>query len=258
MPMPARPLRIVQITDLHLKSQPGSQLWGTDVDAGLAAVLAHIQAQQPVLDFMLITGDLVGDDPDAYDRLIHLLEPLRLPVYCLPGNHDFPAAMAQRLSRGWVRWQRYLATETWQLVLLNSSFPGSSTGHLDTRELMLLDTVLVTAPKLHTLVCLHHNPLPIGTAWLDTMTVVNGEALFAVLARHPQVRAVVWGHIHAQFASQRGGIHLYATPATSVQLDPRCPEPRIDDKSPGYRWFELYPDGTLNTGVERIASSTLT
>lgn len=254
MPMPARPLRIVQITDLHLKSQPGTQLWGADVDAGLAAVLAQIQAQQPTLDFMLISGDLVADDPAAYQRLCEILEPLHLPVYCLPGNHDFPAAMGAVLHRGWVQRRRYLAAEAWQLVLLDSSFPGTAVGHLATHELTLLDTVLATAPRLHTLVCLHHNPLPVGTAWLDTMTVVNGDALFAVLARYPQVRAVVWGHIHAEFASRRGHIQLYATPATSVQFDPHCPEPRIDDKPPGYRWFELYPDGTLNTGIERIHS----
>ena len=93
----AAPLRIVQITDLHLKVSPGSRLWGADVDAGLNAVLAHIQARDPAPDFILATGDLVGDEPDAYDRLIAILEPLALPVYCLPGNHDFPAIMSRTL-----------------------------------------------------------------------------------------------------------------------------------------------------------------
>ena len=40
MPTVAAPLRIIQITDLHLKAKPGSRLWGADVDAGLNTGLA--------------------------------------------------------------------------------------------------------------------------------------------------------------------------------------------------------------------------
>ena len=252
MPIAVAPLRVVQITDLHLKASPGSRLWGADVDAGLNAVLAHIQARDPAPDFVLATGDLVGDEPDAYDRLIEILEPLALPVYCLPGNHDFPAIMSRTLCGSVARWQRYFVAGDWQFVLLDSSFPGTPDGHLASGELALLDTVLATDSERHTLVCLHHNPLPIGAAWLDTMTVSNGAALFAVLERYPQVRALVWGHIHGEFAAQRGSMRLLATPATSVQFKPDAPEPCVDDLPPGYRWLELYPDGTLKTGVERV------
>ena len=253
MPTAAAPLRIVQITDLHLKTTPGSRLWGVDVDAGLNGVLAHIRERRPAADFVLATGDLVGDEPDAYDRLLQMLEPLGLPVYCLPGNHDFPAVMSRALRGGRVRRERHLVIGHWQFVLLDSSFPGTPDGHLAPGELALLDTALAIHPELHTLVCLHHNPLPVGTGWLDTMTVSNGAALFAVLDRYPQVRAVVWGHIHGEFAARRGNMHLLAAPATSVQFKPDAPQPQVDDLPPGYRWFELYPDGALRTGVERVA-----
>ena len=250
MPTATVPLRIIQITDLHLKTKP-SQLWGVDVDASLNAVLAHIQGRNPAPDFIIATGDLVGDEPEAYGRLRELLEPLGVPVYCLPGNHDFPAVMGQVLRSGSMRWERHLVFDNWQLVLLDSSFPGTPVGHLARRELALLDTALAVHPDLHTLVCLHHSPLPVGTTWLDTMTVVNGEALFTILERYPRVQAVVWGHIHAEFTGRRGNIQLFATPATSVQFNPDAPEPKVDELPPGYRWFELYPDGTLKTGVER-------
>ncbi len=247
----AAPLRVIQITDLHLKNTPGSRLWGADVDASLNAVLAHIQERQPAADFVLATGDLVGDEPSAYRRLLQTLEPLGLPVYCLPGNHDFPAILSRTLC-GRVRWERYFVAGPWQFVLLDSSFPGTPDGHLASGELALLDTVLATDPARHTLVCLHHNPLPVGTGWLDTMTVSNGAALFAVLDRYPNVRAVIWGHIHGEFAARRGRMQLLAAPATSVQFKPDAREPQVDNLPPGYRWFELYPDGTLNTGVERV------
>jgi Icc protein len=95
----AAPLRVIHITDFHLKTTPGSRPWGVDVDAGLSAVLACIQERHPQPDFILATGDLVGDEPEAYDRVREFLEPIGVPVYCLPGNHDFPARMAQTLRR---------------------------------------------------------------------------------------------------------------------------------------------------------------
>jgi Icc protein len=248
----AAPLRVIQISDFHLKTQPGSRLWGVDVDAGLNAVLERIQLKHPAPDLVLATGDLVGDDPDAYRRVRDFLEPLGTPVYCLPGNHDFPAIISRTLREGRVRRERYFVADPWQFVLLDSSFPGTPDGHLAYGELALLDTVLATHPDLHTMVCLHHNPVPSQTPWLDTMTVSNGDALFAVLDRYPQVRAVVWGHLHAEFADLRNAVHLLAAPATCVQFKPRVPEPQIDDLPPGYRWFELHADGTLRTGVERI------
>lgn len=254
----AAPLHIVQISDIHLKTQP-SRLWGADVDAGLHAVLRQIQTRQPAPDFILATGDLVGDEPEAYPRLWRCLEQLGIPVYCLPGNHDFPAALSRALPQdGLVRRSRYFQVGSWQFILLDSSFPNASVGHLASGELTLLDTVLATEPERPTLVALHHHPMPIvGMDWMDSMTVVNSAALWAVLERHAQVRAVVFGHIHAEFASQRGQIRLLAAPATSMQLNPQAAEPQVDHLPPGYRWFTLYPDGTLETGVERVQPITV-
>jgi Icc protein len=249
---PAAPLQVIQITDLHLKAKPGSRTWGVDVDAGLDAVLAHIQENYPDLDLMLVTGDLVGDEPEAYERLRQRLELLELPVYCLPGNHDFPAAMSRTLLQGRVRRERHVVAANWQFILLDSSFPGTPDGHLAYSELALLDTLLATSPDWHTMVCLHHNPAPSQTPWLDTMMVGNHAAFFGVLDRYSHVRAVIWGHIHAEFADSRNGVRLLATPATCVQFKPRVPEPQVDDLPPGYRWFKLYPNGELRTGVERV------
>lgn len=248
----AAPLRVIQISDFHLKTQP-SRLWGVDVDASLNAVLDCIQTRHPQPDLVLATGDLVGDDPDAYGRVREVLESLNAPVYCLPGNHDFPAAMSRTLRDGRVRRERHVLVGDWQFILLDSSFPGAPDGHLAYSELALLDTALTLHPKQHAIICLHHNPVPSQTPWLDTMTVSNGAALLAALDRYPQVRAVIWGHIHAEFADLRQAVRLLAAPATCVQFKPRTPEPQVDDLPPGYRWFELDADGGLRTGIERIA-----
>jgi Icc protein len=249
------PLRVVQISDLHLQTRPNGCLWHVDVDQGLAAVLERITTRHWPQDLVLATGDLVQDDGAAYPRLRASLEPLGVPVYCLPGNHDVPERMTAVLNAGLVCHKRHVIDDYWQFILLDSTLPESPAGHLADAELTFLEQTLRAHPDHHAMVCLHHPPVVIGSAWLDTM-VSNGGDLFAVLDRHPQVRAVVWGHIHQTFSARRHGVELLGAPSTCLQFKPGAADAQADDAPPGYRWFELHADGTLRTGVERVAALT--
>jgi len=249
-------LRVIQITDTHLSAEPGTRLWGVDVDVSLTAVLALLQQRHWPADLLLATGDLVQDEGGpAYWRFCRYLEPLATPTYCLPGNHDQPRVLADTLAQGLVQRRRHAVHGAWQFILLDSVVPGSTGGHLAEAELAFLDQTLAAHPAPYAMVCLHHQPLNVDSQWLDTMTVDNGAALFAVLERHPQVRAVVWGHIHQAFAAWKGDIMLLGTPSTCVQFKPGQAQAQADERAPGYRWFELHPDGHLVTDVERIAAA---
>ncbi len=246
------PLQVIQITDTHLKAQPGSRLWGVDVDSSLTAVLARMQQRHWPADLILATGDLVQDEGLAgYRRVREFLEPLGVPIYCLAGNHDKASLLAQTLNQGLVSAPRHVLAGSWQFLLLDSSVPGQTGGRLGEETLDFLDLTLTAHPEHWAMVCLHHQPLNIQSDWLDTMTVDNGDRLFQVLDRHPQVRAVIWGHIHQAFAARRNGVELLGAPSTCVQFKPGLPGPAADDLPPGYRWFRLFADGVLETGVER-------
>lgn len=249
------PLRVIQLTDLHLSAQPHSQVWGVDVDNSLDAVLARLQTRHWPADLVLATGDLVQDEgAAAYRRLDERLSRLGLPVYTLPGNHDTPAELVAIQPAHCLRYERHLFCGHWQFILLNSAQPGTPNGWLAAAELAFLEQTLTAHPDHYALVCLHHPPVPVGSPWMDTMRAGNGEELLALVARYPQVRAVVFGHIHQEFSGHHAAIALLGTPATCMQLKPAAPEPAQDDVPPGYRWFELYADGTLQTGVERAES----
>lgn len=243
-------LHIVQITDLHLRGTPHSELRGIDVDASLDAVLAHIQAHHWPLDALLATGDLAHEDEAGYARLRERLTPLGLPVYCLPGNHDV-AALPQALADGLVRRQRQVRLGGWQILLLDSTLPGQDGGALAADELAFLDRCLTEAPQRPALVALHHHPEPTGVGWLDRTQLANPAELWAVVDRHPQVKGVLWGHIHRTFEGRRRGLALLGTPATCCQFT-TADEPEAHTR-PGYRWLRLAGDGSLTSGVERIA-----
>lgn len=246
-------LRVIQITDSHIQAQANGELYGVNVDASLNAVLQHAQQHHWPADFMLATGDLVQDNGAAYPRFRAMLEPLAVPVYCLPGNHDAPGVFQQALASGSVRFQRQVVAGGWQFILLDSTIPGSDAGELSAPELAALETALAQHPSLPTMVCLHHQPVPVGSAWLDTMAIPNHAELFAIFERHTQVRVLLWGHVHQEFNGERGGIQLFSTPSTCAQFLPDSVEAAIDTAAlPAYRWFELAVDGTVKTGVEWV------
>jgi Icc protein len=77
----------------------------------------------------------------------------------------------------------------------------------------------------------------------------NPEEFFELIDAHPQVKAVLCGHIHQSFDTERKGIRLLGTPSTCVQFVPGEEDFAIDATPPGYRWLSLQPDGTIETGL---------
>lgn len=250
---PGSPILIVQITDTHLYAKRGGRLLGLDTDASLAQVIGLVR-QRHDPDLIVASGDLSHDaTAPAYTRVREHFAALDAPVYCLPGNHDESRALRQTLDQPPFYCRRKLSIDGWQMLFLDSTVSGSEGGHLSTAELAAMDRALTAFPHSPALVWLHHQPLPIGSAWLDVMAVDNPEAFFSVIDRHPQVRAVIWGHVHQVYDARHGDVRLLATPSSCIQFLPGSAEFAIDTQPPGYRWLTLYPDGRLETGVERLA-----
>jgi Icc protein len=86
------------------------------------------------------------------------------------------------------------------------------------------------------------------------MALDNAAEFFAIIDRHPQVRGIVFGHVHQDYRAFRRDVLLLAAPSTCIQFKPRSDLFALDPRTPGFRWFELYPDGRISTGVERITA----
>jgi len=247
-----KPLYIAQITDTHLYADPHGQLLGLNTRHCLKQVVdLALSTQAPEL--VIASGDLAHDgSAQAYRHLHTCFSRLGVPIYCLPGNHDEAVVLRANSEGGRLLSNRSICIGGWLLLFLDSTVAGSDGGHLTEKELDELDTALASNPDLPALVCLHHQPVNIGSRWLDTMAVDNPEAFFGIIDRHPQVRAVIWGHVHQTFEQQRNGVRLLSAPSTCIQFLPGSEEFAVDMIPPGYRWLELYPDGTFKTGVARL------
>lgn len=251
--MLARPLRVVHVTDTHLFADPAATLKGVDTERSLARVLAHVREHACPVDLVLATGDLAHDGSRAaYERLKHHLCAPGAPVGWLPGNHDDPEAMRASLAGAAMHGPGSVRMGPWLAVLLNSVVPGDDGGRLGAAELERLDAALRESPQTHALVALHHPPVAVGTPAMDAIGLADRDELFAVLARHANVRALLWGHCHHAFEARRGRLHLMGTPSTCYQMRLGGPEPAIDDAPPGYRRLELTAAGGVATEVVRV------
>lgn len=248
-------LRLVQFTDMHLYADVNRDLLGVVTEQSFLDTLRLARAAQWPVTAVLATGDLVHDYSAAgYKRLRAHFATLAVPVHCLPGNHDDPEQMAQHLAGGAVQISPGVDYDNWRIVLLDSTIRGSDAGHLAASQLDLLESQLASAGARHVLICLHHNPIAVGSPWLDTMMVDNAAEFFAIVDRHPKVRAILWGHVHQHVDTLRGGVRLLASPSTCIQFQPQSNAFALDEAAPAYRWLQLHKDGTLSTGIERLAN----
>lgn len=248
-----RPLRLAQISDTHLSRGPATLRWGLDNQACLEQVLELALRRRP--DALLLTGDLVHDEsPAGYRRLAGMLSAGRVESLCLPGNHDSPTRMRRYLAGATIHCGGVHRLGPWLAVMLDSHLEGSDAGLLSAGELTRLEQALRGTPGSPALVCVHHHPLPVGSAWLDPLGLRNAEELFRVVARHGNVRAILCGHVHQAFESRRGQVRILSAPATTRQFLPRSPRFRPDSCAPGYRWLVLHPSGELETGIERLVA----
>ena len=255
--MTSAPLLVAQLTDCHLADEPEAALMGVVPDATLGAVLADIGAARPAPEVVLATGDLSQTASDAsYARLAEGLRGLDRPVHCLPGNHDGPAAMDRALAGGAVTTAFLVDEGAWRIVLLDSYLPGSHAGRLGAEQLARLDEALASAPGRFALVALHHPPVSIASPWMDAMGLLDAADFFALLDRHDNVRAVIWGHIHQPFEEVRNGVRLLGTPSTSRQFRPQTEKPVMTGEPPAWRRLLLHGDGTVETVLHWVGEFT--
>jgi Icc protein len=233
-------VRLVHISDLHIPASPGGRVHGADTDAILRQAVRLVADLRP--DLVIATGDLSADGSAAsYDRLAERLAAVPAPVYACPGNHDDRARLRRAFrtpGKGDTPVHTAIAAGGHRFLLLDSSQPGKEDGFLPDEELHWLAGQLGECSE-PTWVFLHHQPLPVYVRWLDGIGLRNGDALLEVLAVHPHVRGVGYGHVHLPRRWRYRQLLLASVPALAFQISPLSQDPEITLDPPGLRLLEL-------------------
>jgi len=257
--MAPKQLRIAQISDLHIKP-PGKLAYGrVDTAKALEHCVAALNAFQPALDFVVISGDL-ADKPTAeeYDHLKRLLASLKLPFAGIPGNHDSREMMRAAFPTAPYAFpsgplDQKIVTGGLDLLLLDSSVPGKPHGQLEAQTLQWLDATLASSADRPALVFMHHPPFVAGIWHMDRQNLHNASELATIIGRHPRVQIIATGHIHRATLTVFAGRPCTICPAPNhaVDLDlAKLREPSFRVEQPAFHlhtWFEGEGFGQLVT-----------
>lgn len=253
--MPGAPIRIIQISDTHVLANREGELLGVKTQESFEAVSHLIKQEEKDFQFIIHTGDISQDiSTESYQRVADNLNQFHVPVYCVPGNHDEPSVMKHVYPQGNTCYENLLLVKNWQIILLNTQKHRSVAGYLEQSELEHLENCLKKNSNHHTAVMFHHHPMPMGSEWLDNLGLKNAAEFWQIILRYPQVNSVFFGHVHQEFSQLFHGIKCFAAPSTCIQFKPKHDEFALDNIPPGYRWIELYDDGSIKTGVNRTTN----
>ena len=245
--------RIVQLTDSHVFADADARLRGINTRESLQAVRDLVRLRDPDADLVLASGDMSQDaSAESYRYLAAEFDRLGPPVVWIPGNHDDPATMKEEFVSPNIFPARRVLVANWQILLLDSTLAGQVHGRITPEQIEFLEAGLDEYPQQHALVCLHHQALEMGSRWIDLKGLQQAERLRDIVRARPEVRAVLWGHVHQESQRSSDGIEWMSTPSTCVQFKPGAEEFSLDSLAPGYRSLTLYRDGRIETRVHRL------
>lgn len=255
-PAPGPILRVVQLSDLHFSAAPGGYMF-RDTAETFAAIAEEVRADAP--DLVIVTGDIANEgDPVEYEMAAAALSALDLPVYCLPGNHDFIDPLHAVLPRTGVSIPRTLRLGEWLFLFGDSNAGGLAfepeegwtdlddrvhlaRGSLTSHELSWLRRQLESGAAPNAMLWLHHPP---GGTGLFAEPDYDAQ-ISRLLGAATPIRAIAAGHAHTGLANEIGGVPSYICPSTGVSIDFEA----LTLMPPGYRRYNFHVDGSVETEV---------
>jgi Icc protein len=132
---------------------------------------------------------------------------------------------------------------------LDSSVTGKEGGVLINNQLKKIRKLIEINLHKNLIFCLHHQPIAMGF-WIDEIGLHNKDQFLSLILDKPNVKAVVWGHVHHESETTLGSIQFLSTPSTCYQFQEN--KQSVSKNKPGYRKINLFKSGRLTTSVVRV------
>ncbi|MEO8496199.1 MAG: phosphodiesterase [Planctomycetota bacterium] len=251
---------VLQLTDLHLMTDPAGTLKDVCTRDEVARVFAYVREgirdKRWSFDQIVVTGDLAHDElRETYDVVREMLGDWLPKCKLLLGNHDnrpFIREAFPDLAPSEPDFFTFsCAVGNWRLIGLDSHIPGQVEGLLGERQLEWLGEELRSHVGQPTVLFLHHPPFDVGSAWVDALGLLDKESFLQVVTSAPQVKAICAGHVHQAREKRIGELQLVTTPSVVLQFGVDSPEFSLDFIPPGFRVLHL-EGGNFRSEVVRL------
>lgn len=233
---------IAQISDTHLFGDRNRKINGSNSYVNLRMVLNQIQHLSQKPNLIVVTGDLSQDCTfESYQHLANLLNDTNIKYYLLPGNHDDVNVLNRVFDYNWVQdnIDYFFDFSNWFFYVIDTSHYPEDGGRLSNKQFTNFDKSLNENKNKPTIVFMHHHPLEINSLWMDKMILKEKNEFNQIIKRNPEVKAVLFGHIHQVFEKLINSTFYGSAPSTSFQVLPNCEMFALERLAPGYRLIEL-------------------
>ena len=246
-------IRLLALSDSHLFESEDTTLLGVKTYHTLELTTSHIRQEDKQFDLMIVTGDISEDGSKrSYQHFHRLTEGLAANTIWFEGNHDQFSNVPDELAKKCIFncWH----VDRWSFILLDTKVSGRDEGVLSKKELQRLESFLQEYSEKHVLIFMHHQPVDVGSQFIDELGLENKEEFWAHTSRHKNIRGILFGHVHQEYDKQHNEIRVISNPSTSMQFTPLSQELDFDAYTHGYRTIILNPDGRIDTCVHFIRS----
>lgn len=287
--------RFVHLADPHLGALSDTKRNNRVMCTLMPEIIQCLRHDLHVLnpDFVLTAGDIANDrSRDSIYAARDLLDSLKLRYYPLGGNYDF----SHENSRQWFveafhahlpaadtvysftrRNLHFCILDPWWVLSDGglSPFPlrddPTQAWAVPPHQLAWLEEDLQRHAPMTSVIALHYPVMPLprrlnGPSRVNAGSLTNGEVVLEVLARHPQVRLVLAGHLHLNFICECRGVVQVVTSALpeypAEYRDIQVYEDRIEIHTVGlsdaaYAAQSLLDGGEWTAGEEQDRSTVV-
>lgn len=249
-------MKILQISDCHIKDNEEALVYGVNPRDKLEPVVNKILDTEHYFDAVILTGDISDDGSiHSYQYVANLFAKINKKIYFINGNHDLKKNLISVFSnRNFFQQLNELLIENWLFIGLDSCIEGRDHGFLSKQEMQRLGSLIHKAKKLnyHCVVVTHHHPIFVGTPMIDDCPMLNGSELLNIIEKNKHIKLVVTGHVHNDYSIQIGSqAKLETGPSSFAQFKYGGSNELedIDISCYGYKTYEFIDDSYRASSV---------
>ncbi len=228
---------IAQVTDIHLGFDPDNPVEFNR--KRLDQVLRHLNDGPNRPDLLIATGDLTEHgDAASYRRLANAFSICTFPVHMCLGNHDVRRNFSAQfpdvpVAEGFV--QYVLEVCGVRIVMLDTLEEGRHGGAFCETRAEWLRVTLAQDRSIPTVIVMHHPPVEVGIAWMNTHPEEQWVRNFAqAIGDAPNIKGIICGHVHRSISVpwQGTSVAICSSTAPQVTLDLSPIDPEKPDNRP--------------------------
>ena len=246
-------MEIIQITDLHITRDMDFEKNNCRPYHKLKQTLDAIASNHSHDLYLVITGDLSGDDSEeSYNHIKDLLKAYSFNVSLLPGNHDNQKFMESICDNQISFSVPHQLDKSYSFFNFNTQVDGEVGGCI--KKSQIDDFINKLQEQVKNIILFTHHPITeINSKWIDKHVASNSNLLIDLMHSYDELQFSVFsGHVHQEFFKVMKNVRVFTTPSTCYQFKPCSDEYSIDDKSSnGYRVISLR-NNAVSTHVVRL------